>query len=529
MENRKVHLSCCDKMKFLLYTSVLVMATASLRAQYFQFSQYNFSAQRINPAAVASSDYASASLLYRNQSTGGGFHLTSNLLNAAYPLIGAGGRRWSGIGLSFMDDRSGHAGIYSTQEAGLSYAVNVNVARGQSISVGFKGLFASRRIDPQGLYTGSQYIEDRGFDRGLSPGEYYGDLAVKFFTFSSGVQWQQLDRQGNRIASLGFSFFDINQPDDAFLDGNNPYPATTVFSASVRTFRSGQLSLVPELLYTRTAGRHVVNPGLVTSYELKRYKEKPSDRIDLITRYVVGRSAIAGLQLHRENFSAGVSYDFPLLLRNVANTGTIEVGIEVRRLVDTRSKSRRTTARRKPQSRKSNVVTRKTSERNASGGAGNTGGSDSVRVSRASTGNDMSSRLRHKQDSVQALARAGDLQHEPLVLEEATLRFGFDFNQSELDESSRSYLDDLARALLDNRQLAVQLTGHTDNIGSARFNLRLSIERAGTIKRELVDRGVDPGRVDVVGKGLTEPLNSNSTDEERAENRRVEMKIYYSD
>jgi hypothetical protein len=47
-------------------------------AQYFQFSQYNFTPQRINPAQVASSDYAKLSFDYRNQATDGGFHLTSN-------------------------------------------------------------------------------------------------------------------------------------------------------------------------------------------------------------------------------------------------------------------------------------------------------------------------------------------------------------------------------------------------------------------------------------------------------------------
>ena len=82
-------------------------------AQYFQFSQYNFTPQRINPAQVASSDYASLSFDYRNQATEGGFHLTSNILNVSYPLISRTGRRWSGIGLTFMDDRSGQAGIFN--------------------------------------------------------------------------------------------------------------------------------------------------------------------------------------------------------------------------------------------------------------------------------------------------------------------------------------------------------------------------------------------------------------------------------
>src|SRR5687767_10086675 len=105
-------------------------------AQYFQFSQYNFTPQRINPAQVASSDYASLSFDYRNQATEGGFRLTSNILNVSYPLIAKTGKRWSGIGLTFMDDRSGQAGIFNTQEVGLSYALNVFLAKYQTISLG---------------------------------------------------------------------------------------------------------------------------------------------------------------------------------------------------------------------------------------------------------------------------------------------------------------------------------------------------------------------------------------------------------
>ena len=83
-------------------------------AQYFQFSQYNFTPQRVNPAQVADSDDASVTLDYRNQATDGGFHLTSNLLNISYPLMAKNGKRWSGVGLSFMDDRSGQAGFFNT-------------------------------------------------------------------------------------------------------------------------------------------------------------------------------------------------------------------------------------------------------------------------------------------------------------------------------------------------------------------------------------------------------------------------------
>ena len=106
---------------------LLLCCTWKSTAQYFQFSQYNFTPQRINPAQVTTSDYATISYDYRNQSTGGNFNLSSNIVNASYPFLTRNGTRWSGIGLSFMDDRSSQSGIFKTNEVALyCYVLNVN-------------------------------------------------------------------------------------------------------------------------------------------------------------------------------------------------------------------------------------------------------------------------------------------------------------------------------------------------------------------------------------------------------------------
>jgi outer membrane protein OmpA-like peptidoglycan-associated protein len=75
--------------------------------------------------------------------------------------------------------------------------------------------------------------------------------------------------------------------------------------------------------------------------------------------------------------------------------------------------------------------------------------------------------------------------------------------------------------------LKLKLVGHTDNVGSARFNLKLSQERADVINEYLVSKGISEDRIESSGKGVAEPLNQNTTEEERAENRRVEMTILY--
>ena len=142
--------------------------------------------------------------------------------------------------------------------------------------------------------------------------------------------------------------------------------------------------------------------------------------------------------------------------------------------------------------------------------------------------NDLSVRLKQKQDSVRASADVGNIQHEPLVLERATLDFNFDFNSAAVNQKTAVYLDDLAKALNDNPELQIKLVGHTDNIGSEKFNLKLSQYRAQTMKDYLVSKGVAAARISVEGKGMKEPLNDNSTDVKRALNRRVELTIITS-
>ena len=68
------------------------------------------------------------------------------------------------------------------------------------------------------------------------------------------------------------------------------------------------------------------------------------------------------------------------------------------------------------------------------------------------------------------------------------------------------------------------ITGHTDNVGTSNFNLKLSKERAAAVKNYLVSNGVAADRLTSDGFGDTQPIGSNTTAAGRANNRRVEVK-----
>lgn len=515
----------------VVFICVFLFATIAVaKGQYFQFSQYNFTSQRVNPAMVASSDYASISLLFRSQRTLAETGMKSTFLEGIYPILQRRtGRRWSGAGFSVMDDRAG--GIFLTREASLSYAVNTFVSRYQTLSLGFRALYQQRSVDLHGLVTGSQYIPDRGFDRSIFNGETIDFLQSKFITFSAGLYWQAANRQGERIAWLGGSFFDFNRPREGFLEyTDSRISGTAVVEGGVRIYEDREFSISPRILYTYSGSKHQLNVGAVTSYYVRAVPNQVAARIDFLTGYIPGRSGIAGIQLHRENFALGFSADFPIVKTNPANLTAFEVGVSLRRLVEHPAKVAR--QRRDRQQRR-----RRTGEEEALSqvqkGVPESPASDDAEISTENVKSevepksDLRARIQHKQDSVIAQANAGELKQRGLVLETVELHFNFAFNSTEIEGASARYLDELAEVLKENAHLRILLIGHTDNLGSARYNERLSLIRAEKVKSYMVNKGVEPERIVTDGRGMAQPLNNNATEEERALNRRVEVRILY--
>ena len=76
-----------------------------------------------------------------------------------------------------------------------------------------------------------------------------------------------------------------------------------------------------------------------------------------------------------------------------------------------------------------------------------------------------------------------------------------------------------------NNRTYIDVYGHTDSTGAAAYNQRLSERRAAAVALYLESRGVQAARVATRGFGMTQPIASNETEEGRAQNRRVEIKI----
>ena len=107
------------------------------------------------------------------------------------------------------------------------------------------------------------------------------------------------------------------------------------------------------------------------------------------------------------------------------------------------------------------------------------------------------------------------------VLEQTYL---FDFDKAELKPEFMPLLDHVAKTVNNNQKMNLQIEGHTDSVGAAEYNQKLSERRANAIKKALVNTyKINPVRLKSIGFGETKPIISNATKEGRAKNRRVEL------
>ena len=116
-------------------------------------------------------------------------------------------------------------------------------------------------------------------------------------------------------------------------------------------------------------------------------------------------------------------------------------------------------------------------------------------------------------------------ENEKQVMIEAVRNLEFDFNEATIRSSSYSYLDKVAE-LMKNKGYNLKLDGYTDNIGSDSVNKKLSKDRADAVKTYLVSKGVAASKIETAGHGENHPISTNSTEEGRQQNRRVEFSLY---
>ena len=105
----------------------------------------------------------------------------------------------------------------------------------------------------------------------------------------------------------------------------------------------------------------------------------------------------------------------------------------------------------------------------------------------------------------------------------ATTGILFDVNKATLKPESMGVINQVVKMMKEHQDLRLSIEGHTDSDGDTAWNQKLSEKRAAAVKDILVERGIEPSRLKTKGYGESKPVDSNSTPEGKANNRRVEF------
>jgi len=133
------------------------------------------------------------------------------------------------------------------------------------------------------------------------------------------------------------------------------------------------------------------------------------------------------------------------------------------------------------------------------------------------------------QDALRRAQEAGKLAEGKFlyetVLTDEKVKFGFDTH--DLSPEAQGALDDFANKIAqDNKNVYVEIQGHTDNVGSAKYNEELGLLRAESVRRYLNQKHNFPlHRINVISYGETQPVADNKTREGRSQNRRVVLVV----
>jgi outer membrane protein OmpA-like peptidoglycan-associated protein len=136
--------------------------------------------------------------------------------------------------------------------------------------------------------------------------------------------------------------------------------------------------------------------------------------------------------------------------------------------------------------------------------------------------------------SAEAASRKAAAESGPIAPEGCETRFNvisaaqaiyFKTRSADLDAASEPLLDSIADIAKRCGTVRIEVTGHTDTVGTKSGNQRLSEDRARAVVTYLVQHGIALQRIDAVGYGETRPVAPNDTEANRAKNRRIEFRV----
>ncbi len=524
------------------------LLTVNVNAQNFQFGQYDFSLQRINPGIVATNNYSEATFLFRNQNTSSDFALKSTFFSLDYPLNrGKKGKKWGGLGLYFLNDKQGTGNSFHWNQIGLNYAFSFPLSATQSINFGISLAWNNQRFTFDEFFTESQFSGIQGFNPSLASGENFGTLANNYLSTGTGVYWQKTDKKGIDQAAIGFSIGEINRPDVSLMEDDVRLQSTFTLLGYFKAYENKNFSISPEFIVFHNAGGLKFNVGPNFLIPLDKYPvasivDKPHMEIGI--KYSSGNNLMGNIAFGSNDWAVGVNYESGNNNR-LANTNTFEVALKYQREVKPKKLLKRTKKKKRRKNKNAKTKKRKVKKRVAKKRKRNKRLSNRRAFDRSRS---IPTKSNQEKDVVVPMEKEPSLTQQEKIEKKVikpihnvaeddkefvdntpktsswTVRFEFDTDK--LTGESMLTLENIIKRLKTDTSQSVHLTGHTDSVGSLDYNQALSMRRANNVKKYMIDQGIHPNRVTIDGKGETKPISNNATLVGRLANRRVEIRLF---
>lgn len=493
---------------FNLFTWLcLFCLSSSALAQYQNYGMFQFAEPRINPANLTSGKDATLSFLYRNQKSMPGVEINSSYLNAKYPFL----RRksaWSAIGIELSSGREGLGGLFETNGIGAGYGLYLPIDKLKSLSFGISLNYFQLGIDTRELSTGNQFVANYGFDPNLDLGENLNQFKSHHLSSNLGIKWQKLDRKKRAKDHLGLAFYNLNIMSRRNIEPEaSPSPVIFIAEGVKRIYENRQwiVSLDGFGRLEQTKLYWSLGSSAIMDLRYFNYAMK-GQSIAVSIRYLHYEGILSALKWNHRLFSLGASYQLPFQSM-IAQDGIYEIGVTLKKHVIAKrkryKKRRKKAPVRVPQ--EADLIIPKPKESMER---------DSIEVK-------PSSLAQHDRPINRPVITAVDTAQVHFLY----LEFDFGSAVPTISKENELFLDQMALKLMENSTLSIEIIGHTDDVGSRFFNQTLSEERALSVYMELVKRGVDETQITYYGEGESMPIKDNSNIENRASNRRVEIRF----
>lgn len=400
---------------------------------------------------------------------GGSFHLRNRNESPVGPAVF----------FHYMDQSVQNAkGLHQHAFTG-GYAHHVQLNKRSQLSAGIQMAYHFEQLTMKGLTSGSQYSLFEGFDAGLPLNEPVDDYRSQWLAAGAGVNYGTTIASANKLR-IGVSAFNLNRPVVSGYHAQNT-PVYYVLSSSYAfKVTKDKLDFTPGITFHTYAGNHVLLSNSIRYYFSENHGGFGAVSVDV--NHEIKNATNVGIKLHHPKVIFGIRYTYyPSYIPLERGTGF--------------SLCWKFGHQKKPKTAtvpSESPVTRR----------------------------------------FYALEKREKAAEKQVKEEKTSISFqlsryvDFAFNSDSLTPEACNYLDELVKMLKGDNELQVEISGHTDNIGSKDLNRALSYSRARVVAEYLSSKGIDDSRIEVLGAGSQHPLNNNASSDERSRNRRVDIRVY---